>query len=177
MLNLSSEKAAAAPLPAITEVDVLEAFECHSIQVCRYVKTILRDAAAAEDITQETFLRYFEQLRRGHVVYNAKAWLFRAAHNIALNHIRDHGKLFQLEDPRIPSCQFQGPTPEFSYERGNRRLEAALRQLSPQEQRCIELRAEGLLYREIADLLGVRVSSVSNYMDRAIGKLRQAVCA
>ena len=179
VLNVSCETPVRGSMPAHTEVEVMDAFSCYRGQVCAYARSILHDATVAEDITQETFLRYFEELRHGRPIYNAKAWLFRAAHNIALNQRRDHQKLSQLDEPLLPATRLWGAAPQFAIadERVNPRLKAALRQLSPQEQRCIELRAEGLLYREIADLLGVRISSVSNYVERAIGKLRQAVNA
>ncbi len=164
--------------PATTERHVLDAFARYRARVFGYVRTIVRDAAGAEDITQEAFLRYFQELREGRTVHNAKAWLFRAAHNLALNQRRDDERLFQLEESVVSADPFSGGANAWLAEKHSSvRLHAALQQLSRQEQRCIELRAEGLLYREIADLLGVRISSVSNYVERAIGKLSQAMNA
>jgi RNA polymerase sigma-70 factor, ECF subfamily len=51
----------------------------------------------------------------------------------------------------------------------------AFRELSPQQKMCVHLRAEGLRYREIADVLGVAVPTVSEFMRRALGRLRSAI--
>lgn len=164
---------------AMTERHVTEAFACYRMPVSRYVQAILRDPDGADDITQETFLRYMQELLQGHTVHNTKAWLFRTAHNMALNRCRDGEKFVQMEESGLsfdqtPSVGGQFPLAE---EHSSMDLRAALQQLSPREQRCIELRVEGLLYREIAEVLGIRISSVSIYVERAIRKLSQAVNA
>jgi RNA polymerase sigma-70 factor (ECF subfamily) len=45
-------------------------------------------------------------------------------------------------------------------------------QLSPQQKVCIHLRAEGMRYREIAEVLGVSISTVEEFLARAIARLR-----
>jgi len=46
-----------------------------------------------------------------------------------------------------------------------------LKHLTLQERRCMELRAEGLRYREIAEVLSVRIPTVQTTLDRAIRKI------
>ncbi len=55
------------------------------------------------------------------------------------------------------------------------RLLDALAELSPQERRCLALRAEGLRYREIADLFGVSYAAAVDSARRAVRKLSRAV--
>jgi len=55
-------------------------------------------------------------------------------------------------------------------ERGQR-VTAALGLLTVQERQCIELRAEGLRYREIAETLGLQISTVSTFVFRAVRKI------
>jgi RNA polymerase sigma-70 factor (ECF subfamily) len=55
------------------------------------------------------------------------------------------------------------------------RVHHAVQSLSPQQQQCLYLRAEGLRYREIADTLGVTVSTVAEFLKRAVVRLRKAV--
>jgi RNA polymerase sigma-70 factor (ECF subfamily) len=52
-----------------------------------------------------------------------------------------------------------------------RRLRMTLSRLSMQERQCMELRMEGLRYREIAEVLGTRISSVQSYLVRAVQKV------
>jgi RNA polymerase sigma-70 factor (ECF subfamily) len=55
------------------------------------------------------------------------------------------------------------------------RMHRAVETLSPQQRQCLHLRAEGLRYREIADSIGVSVSTVSEFLERALVRLRKAV--
>jgi RNA polymerase sigma-70 factor (ECF subfamily) len=54
------------------------------------------------------------------------------------------------------------------------RLERAIGDLSGQQRQCLFLRAEGLRYREIAEAIGISSSSVSEFLKRAVTKLRKA---
>lgn len=58
--------------------------------------------------------------------------------------------------------------------RTEQRIQAVIQALQEQERRCLYLRAEGLRYREIAEVLGVSLGSVANSLERAIGKLSRA---
>ena len=50
----------------------------------------------------------------------------------------------------------------------------AWKTLSAQQRQCLYLRAEGLKYREIGEVLGISISTVREFLTRAIGKLQRA---
>lgn len=52
-------------------------------------RRILDDSAAAEDATQETFMRVHRHLARACSVHEALTWIYRIATNFCLNEIRD----------------------------------------------------------------------------------------
>jgi RNA polymerase sigma-70 factor (ECF subfamily) len=54
-----------------------------------------------------------------------------------------------------------------------RRMDKAVRTLAAQERECLMLRAEGLRYREIGEVLGIPTSTVADVVDRAIKKLAE----
>jgi RNA polymerase sigma-70 factor (ECF subfamily) len=54
-------------------------------------------------------------------------------------------------------------------------LNEAWKTLSPQQRQCLHLRAEGLRYREIAETLGITISSAREFLSRAILRLQRAV--
>jgi RNA polymerase sigma-70 factor (ECF subfamily) len=54
-------------------------------------------------------------------------------------------------------------------------LSGAWKTLSPQQQQCLHLRAEGLRYREIAETMGLSISSVREFLSRAILRLQKVV--
>lgn len=156
--------------------EVTRAFEGLRDGVFRYVFGITGNAADAEDITQDVFLRLFTERHKGKTIGDTRAWVYRVAHNLAMDRYRrDAGA------PEVDARdweQFQGAqiagtdalTGLIAEER-HRKFEATLSHLSLQERQCMELRMEGLRYREIAGVLGTRISSVQSYLVRAMQKI------
>jgi RNA polymerase sigma factor (sigma-70 family) len=154
---------------------VTAAFEELKDPVHRYVAAIVTEEHAARDVTQEAFVRLYEHLLKGHRIAHVRAWIFRVAHNLAIDTLRRHGVMDhatasedaarEVADP-APGAEDRLLTQEF---RG--RLRDALHRLSVQERRCLDLRAEGLTYREIAEVLGIRHTSVAVFLARGLKKL------
>ena len=165
------------------ELQVSEAFVRLREPIYRYAISILDDAAEAEDIAQEAFLRLLSELHKGREIGNVPAWVFRAAHNLAIDRRRRTNRVERLDPDawqRAPKWTARpGEGMERMIERNEQAeaLEAALVLLSPQERRCLDLRAEGLRYREIAEVLEVGISTVESFLARAIRKLAKEVNA
>ncbi len=152
--------------------------------VYAYALTVVFRAEAAEDLTQETFLRLYTHLAEGNEVENPKAWVLRVCHNLAINHARrfprdrtslDRSPGYGLEDvwSTLPDAE---PNPELLLLRKERdqRLEDAIRRLTDRQRRCLYLRAEGLRYREIGCQLGISISTVVDALTRAVQRLRDS---
>jgi RNA polymerase sigma-70 factor (ECF subfamily) len=145
------------------------------VPIFRYVLVMLRNAAEAEDVTQECFLRLFVDLRSGKRIDNMKAWLFRAGHNLAIDRRRVHD--FRLQDSLDGDTQdlvdSRYPSSEEAMLRQEQlaMMRAALDRLSPQQRLCLHLRTEGFRYREIADILGVSESTVCENLRRGLSRL------
>jgi len=133
---------------------------------------------AAEGV-QETFLRLFEHLRiRGNRT-NLRGWIFQVARNL----IRDEFKSARRQRTERFDAIGEGRE-DHADPRGNpeeqilrlerlRRLPLSLENLTTQQRECFLLRASGLRYREIAEVLGVSVSNVGELVQRAIDQLRE----
>jgi RNA polymerase sigma-70 factor (ECF subfamily) len=112
-------------------------------------------------------------LQKGHAVTNVRAWVFRVAHNLAIDQQR---KKIRLE-PMDPAVQGEASDPapgadkNVLHDEKYRRLQQALASLSSQERHCLELRAEGLSYKEIADIVEMRIPTLVKYLGRTIKKL------
>jgi RNA polymerase sigma-70 factor (ECF subfamily) len=150
----------------------------HSNVVFKHLVLIGLDAQAAEDVLQETFLRLLNELRKGKQLQAPRWWLLKVATNLGLNHLRDSKS--RGEFGGLPAAEIldrviaRGATAEqrlLVTERA-RALAVAMDQLSPQQKVCIHLRAEGMRYREIAEVLGVSISTVEEFLARAIARLR-----
>lgn len=161
------------------EQKVSELFELLRDPIYRYVCRLIGKRAEAEDLTQETFLRLYDSLQKGHAMGNVRPWLYRVAHNLAIDWLRQQGRLEQIEADTSPLATALDAAPNaeqrlLARERCQR-LRTVLAQLSPQQRHCLFLRAEGLGYREIGEVLGIGVSTVATFLGRAIKRLAEAV--
>jgi RNA polymerase sigma-70 factor, ECF subfamily len=159
------------------EQEVTRIFQALRLPVYYYLLAFLGDAATADDLTQEVFLRLYAHLHRGRAVENVRLWVFRVAHNLAFDERKLHQRLARLDASAWDEVCARLPDPALNPEQcllereRLERLGAALEWLSAQEQQCLLLRAEGLRYREIGEILGVATSTVGEYLQRALHKL------
>src|ERR1700704_4752851 len=79
--------------------------------VARYRRPLLRycggilSGGRAEDAVQQTFLKAFDAMRRGDSQLNLRPWLYRIAHNTALNALRHKSLTDQPLDPRMDGVE------------------------------------------------------------------------
>ena len=152
---------------------VLTLFEQLRGPVFRYLLSKTRDAARAEDLTQETFLRLCRHLREGRPLDNPKAWLLTVANNLAIDtsradhHTRDLDEAAwdAIEQSRS-GLQADPETLLVQRERTDR-LHTAVLNLTPLQRECLHLRAEGLRYREVAEVMNLSISTVVDAVRRA----------
>jgi RNA polymerase sigma-70 factor (ECF subfamily) len=106
---------------------------------------------------------------------NIRSWVFRVAHNQARNRQTSYHRRFgEPLDGEIDRMLDQTTPERVVLEKEKfRRLEKAMRQLTEPERECLLLRAEGLRYREISDVLGMSPSTVGDTVSRAIKKLAE----
>jgi len=150
----------------------LEAYKSHAKELSRIALVMTRNKALAQDVLQETFLRYYLTRMHGDVIANERDWL----RNVMRNLIHDWKKSLKSEDSvgLEEAEDKETQTPENKPER--RALTWAMkaaRMLAPREQQCITLRAQGLAYTEIASEMQISVGTVGALLSRAIQKIKQ----
>lgn len=156
------------------EQKVSQLFETSREPIYRYLAATFVSPAEAEEITQEVFLKLYQYLYQGKKINNIRAWLFRVAHNLAVDYLKDKSNLLAVSsaswDELCHVLQDSAPNPEqvFLQQEKYKQLHEAIESLSPQQWRCLHLRAEGFRYREIAEILDIHVSSVYEYVQRSI---------
>ncbi len=145
-------------------------------RVYAYVGSLLRDRAAAEDVTAQAFERAYRKrrsYRRGKG--SADAWLFGIARNAALDELRRRKRHAGLHSE--PEDADAAATAHEQAETALRRqvVRAALDQLEPRERELVALKfMGGLSNTEIARVLGLSESNTSTKLHRTITKLREA---
>jgi RNA polymerase sigma factor (sigma-70 family) len=141
----------------------------------RYVSRLL-PPERAEDVVQQSFVRAYEAMHRNEAELNLRPWLYRIAHNGALNALRDRSLGHAELDERIDGVE----RPDQAFERtvGLRELVVAVQALPERQRSAILLRElEGRSYEEIAAALGVTDGAVRQLLNRARNALRGAAAA
>jgi len=141
----------------------------------RYLVGLGLTSDEAQDVVQDAFLNLHRSLESGAAHENARAWLFSVAHNQARNRQKSYHRRFgaPLEDGAIELLDESTPEHAVLNKEKFERLRVALQKLSAAERECLLLRAEGLRYREIGEVLGMATSTVADTVDRAVRKLAE----
>ncbi len=173
-----SATAGTAPSAASGEAEevVLSLFDQFHNRLLRYALSLGLSTHDGEEVVQEVFLSLFRHLQLGRSRNNLRGWIFRVAHNLALKQRAAYHKLHdavQSDGSLLDRHLDPGMNPEEQMVCSQRqeRLLAVLRALPEADQRCLRLRAEGLRYREIAEVLGVSLGAVSISLTRSLGRL------
>ncbi len=143
--------------------------------ICAYLVYLGVSSDQAQEITQEAFLRLHESMRQGAAIENARAWLFRVAHNLGMK-MRSEGRYFRSAGTDWERQRSSSESPESAVINRERHqiVSSALEDLSPQQRNCLYLRAKGLRYKEIAEVMGISSSTVNEFLRRAIARLSEA---
>lgn len=144
----------------------------------RYLVRLTGDSALADDLVQETFLRLFEEKLKRRPITRLRPWLFQVGHNLAADLLRRRNQ-DQWLDQELPMTKEadQAPSAESQVLLAERRRQVrnGLSLLSASERQVMELRAEGLRYREIAEMMGLQVSTVTTFLSRAVNKIARQI--
>jgi RNA polymerase sigma-70 factor (ECF subfamily) len=171
--------AASADVCSEAETEVIELFDEYRSRLLRYVLSMGLTAAHGEETVQEVFLALFRHLRLARPKDNLRGWIFRVAHNLALKtRANEQTRPDRVEfDEATAAMQVDTePNPEQQLASGQRRarLMATVRALPERDQHCLHLRAEGLRYREIAEILEMSLGAVSISLSRSLARLERA---
>ena len=155
--------------------------------ISTYVYRMVGDYDAALDLTQEVFIKVYNSLERYRPEYKFSTWIYRIAHNAAIDHLRRTGGA-RTEELEAQSPDGEGtyerplasgaPTPEQLSERAERRaeIEGVVEALPPAYRELITLRhALDFSYDEIAEVTGLPLGTVKNRIFRAREAMRAAL--
>ena len=150
-------------------------FDALESPLLNYVLRLVGDLGVAEDIVQEAFMRLhtnFEEVRE------PRRWLYRTAHNLALNHRRDTRKIVPLELPTEDGANTDTTDPQPLPDEQIARLEGiglvrlSLETLDDRSRELIRLKFnEGLSYKEISARTGLTVGNVGYLLHHALKEI------
>lgn len=151
----------------------------HQARLMRYALRLTRNADTAHDVVQETFLRLCKQ-QQADVAGHELAWLYRVCRQRALDVCRKERRMSLISHDTAENFHSAEVSPETAAEHGDARVRLAelVARLSPQQQEVVRLKfAEGLKYREIAEVLGLTTSHVGVLIHNTLKQLRSQLAA
>jgi len=152
--------------PQETSLSFDEAFTLHHRAVFATARGVVRDAALAEEITQEVFLKLYRHFDSKPDSELIRPWLLRVTLNEARNTLRGQNR------SRVRDTTYQinlnPPEPQVDYQRRQEVETArnALDKIKEPMRSCLLLRHQGLSYREIAQTLSLKESYVGSLVAR-----------
>ena len=135
----------------------------------------VRNNEDAMDLTQEVFIKAFENLTSFRGDARFKTWVYRIAVNHCLNHVKKNSKHFVEvhEGTLTVEPSIHG---ELVDEERRQIVKGFVQKLPPKQKAIMELRMnDNLSYEEIASILGRSVSTVKSSVFFALNKLRKMV--
>lgn len=138
-----------------------------------YVLSIVKNHDETLDIMQETYMKIIASAHLYKPMGKPLAWIFTIAKNLYLSKLRKNKKVLSMESNEMSNDL------RFSYLTNNEDkivLEAALDILSEDERKIVLLYAvSGLKHKEIAESIGLTLSTTLSKYHRALKKLRKHI--
>ena len=155
--------------------DLVRRFERPVLTV---IQRMVRDRELAEDLAQETFVKAHRALARYDARRKLASWLFKIAHNTAIDHLRrkqldtvpleassaDGEEQWEIHE----APEDEGPERRLEQKQARGAVARALGQLKPRYREILLLRfQQGLAYHEIAEVMGLKMNTVKVQLHRA----------
>lgn len=150
--------------------------------IAAYIYRMVGNYESALDLTQEVFIKVYSSLSRYRSEFKFSTWIYKIAHNSAVDHLRRYStreqsliREFDGEQHELPVDSGR-PSPEQESEAAERRveIEQVVHQLPAAYRELILLRhSHDLSYDEIAEVTGLPLGTVKNRLFRAREVMRQ----
>ncbi len=158
------------------EDDFAELVRRYQRPMVAYIYRMTGNYEVALDLTQDVFVKVYSSLARYSSEYKFSTWIYRIAHNVAIDYLRRHTTREQSliagrdgEEYLMPLAS-STPSPQVESERAERRseVEAVVQALPDAYRELIWLRhAHDMNYDEIAGVTGLPLGTIKNRIFRA----------
>src|SRR5260370_9470920 len=155
----------------------IELYDELRTSVYGYLSVLGLETQEAEDMIQETFLKLFQSLASGMWDDKLRGWVFRVAHNLAINLHKSSSRLLSSEVEEVArALRYRidarlNPEELVLKKEQLARMVSAVCRLTLKQQQCLHFRVEGLRYRRIAVVLGVSTQRVGDVVREALVQL------
>lgn len=157
----------------MTAFDVL--YARHERHLFGFILRHVHDRHEAEDILHEAFMAVLRQREAGRSATSFRAWFYQVARNLCLNRLRGSRRAARAYDhaARAPASPSVQPEQAIAERETAAALEAAVQRLPAAFAELYQLRASGMSYDELADVLAIPVGTVKSRMHKMVSLLRE----
>ena len=146
--------------------------ERYQNKIHRFAYRMLGDVEAANDVAQETFLRFYTSLKNDSEIKHLAALLYRIAKNCCID-IKRKQRIRSIAPEEMP-VEHRTAFQVLDDKERQIKIEKALQKLPANQQLVIVLRhTESLSYHDIAEVMTLSVSAVESLLFRARSKLKK----
>ncbi len=152
----------------------LVSFDTYSDAIFRFCVVKTSNAELAQDLTQETFMKYWQALQDGKEMTNTRSFLYTIANHMVIDWYRKKKSLSldALHDQGFEASDTKESSAEQSSE--HREILAMIDDLEQKDREVLLLRfVEGLDPKDIAEMLGETANAVSVRINRALEKVQK----
>jgi RNA polymerase sigma-70 factor, ECF subfamily len=133
---------------------------------------MIGDENAASDVVQEVFISLFDRFNNGKEILYLNTWLYRAAINKSIDYLRKQKRFQSLESHKV--CGMDTADEDLVDNREARAaINNAISRLKPGEKSLVVLYSEGLSYRDMSIVTGIKFSSIGKMLSRTLEKLKK----
>jgi RNA polymerase sigma factor (sigma-70 family) len=159
--------------PATGRETIEQLFAALESPLLSYALRLTGDVGAAEDLVQEAFMKLQAQFKE---VREPSRWLYRAVHNLALNHQRQSRKIIPLEPSSPGAAEAADPHPlpdeQIARSEGLGLLRLTLETLDGRSRELIRLKfTENLSYKQISERTGLKIGHIGYLLHHALKEM------
>jgi RNA polymerase sigma-70 factor (ECF subfamily) len=133
------------------------------------------DYDISKDLCQDTFIKFWQKRNDIDTSNSPKAYLYKIAHNLAINYLERHPKTSTVDNPNEDiEDLYNNPEKEIDYKFMQKDIQKAILHL-PERCRVIFMlsRFHDFTYNEIAETLDISIQTVKNQMNKSLAVLRK----
>jgi RNA polymerase sigma-70 factor, ECF subfamily len=135
-----------------------------------HVRSLVRDAALAEDVFQEVWLRFEKATRHGELISNVPAWCRAAARLVALENWRKQARELPTPDPELADLIDQAHAEQDQHaDHWHQHSQALTQCLDALPARSLQLIT--LRYRQ-----ALPIAEIATQLGQSLGSLKTSLC-
>lgn len=141
----------------------------------RYVTYLIHNQSTATDVVQDTFIKAYQNLKSYNPKYKFSSWIYRIAHNEAMNSIKKSRRQSSQDLSELPDIDYGHRLEELVDKKIlKEHVLGCMKKLDPKYREVVQLiYFEQMKYDDVSDILRVPTSTVGVWLSRAKSQLKK----